>query len=164
MWKFRKKRENFKKWVIKYNFRTWWNKATKSEVENNYINAENKKNEIAKKLENIIETKEKSTEKIKNYEENKNKLETELRFKESRLRFLIETEKEKEGYNKTIKSLLIDCEKNKELANGMHGVLANLINVDKEYEISNWNVFRSKFAKHCNRNRRWCKKISWSFA
>lgn len=72
----------------------------------------------------------------KNYEENKNKLETELRFKESRLRFLIETEKEKEGYNKTIKSLLIDCEKNKELANGMHGVLANLINVDKEYEIA----------------------------
>lgn len=66
----------------------------------------------------------------------KNKLETELRFKESRLRFLIETEKEKEGYNKTIKSLLIDCEKNKELANGMHGVLANLINVDKEYEIA----------------------------
>ena len=109
-------------------------RLTKSEVENNYINAENKKNEIAKKLENIIETKEKSTEKIKNYEENKNKLETELRFKESRLRFLIETEKEKEGYNKTIKSLLIDCEKNKELANGMHGVLANLINVDKEYE------------------------------
>lgn len=111
-------------------------RLTKSEVENNYINAENKKNEIAKKLENIIETKEKSTEKIKNYEENKNKLETELRFKESRLRFLIETEKEKEGYNKTIKSLLIDCEKNKELANGMHGVLANLINVDKEYEIA----------------------------
>ena len=59
-----------------------------------------------------------------------------MRFKESRLRFLIETEKEKEGYNKTIKSLLIDCEKNKELANGMHGVLANLINVDKEYEIA----------------------------
>ena len=111
-------------------------RLTKSEVENNYINAENKKNEIAKKLENIIETKEKSTEKIKNYEENKNKLETELRFKESRLRFLIETEKEKEGYNKTIKSLLIDCERNKELANGMHGVLANLINVDKEYEIA----------------------------
>ena len=111
-------------------------RLTKSEVENNYINAENKKNEISKKLENIIETKEKSTEKIKNYEENKNKLETELRFKESRLRFLIETEKEKEGYNKTIKSLLIDCEKNKELANGMHGVLANLINVDKEYEIA----------------------------
>ena len=111
-------------------------RLTKSEVESNYINAENKKNEIAKKLENIIETKEKSTEKIKNYEENKNKLETELRFKESRLRFLIETEKEKEGYNKTIKSLLIDCEKNKELANGMHGVLANLINVNKEYEIA----------------------------
>lgn len=109
-------------------------RLTKSEVENNYINAENKKNEISKKLENIIETKEKSTEKIKKYEENKNKLETELRFKESRLRFLIETEKEKEGYNKTIKSLLIDCERNKELANGMHGVLANLINVDKEYE------------------------------
>ena len=111
-------------------------RLTKSEVENNYINAENKKNEIAKKLENIIETKEKSTEKIKNYEENKNKLETELRFKKTKLRFLIETEKEKEGYNKTIKSLLIDCEKNKELANGMHGVLANLINVDKEYEIA----------------------------
>ncbi len=35
----------------------------------------------------------------------------ELRMKESRQKFLIETEKEKEGYTKSVKTLLNDCEK-----------------------------------------------------
>jgi len=55
-------------------------------------------------------------------------------MKDSRCKFLIETEKEKEGYIKSVKSLLLDCDKNAGLKNGMHGVLANLISVDKKYE------------------------------
>ena len=59
----------------------------------------------------------------------------EMRMKLSRYNFLVETEKEKEGYTKSVKSLLIDCEKTKELGKGMHGVLANIIDVPKEYQI-----------------------------
>ena len=36
----------------------------------------------------------------------------EMRMKQSRYNFLIETEKKKEGYIKSVKSLLLDCEKN----------------------------------------------------
>ncbi len=43
-------------------------------------------------------------------------------------------EKEKEGYARSVKSLLLECDKNGGLSKGMHGVLANLINVPKEYE------------------------------
>ena len=55
-------------------------------------------------------------------------------MKESRLKFLKETEKEKEGYTKSVKTLLLDCEKNNELATGVEGVLSSLIEVDKKYE------------------------------
>ena len=57
-------------------------------------------------------------------------------MKTSRHNFLVETEKEKEGYIKSVKQLLLDCEKNKELNKGMYGVIANLISVPKEYEIA----------------------------
>ena len=57
-----------------------------------------------------------------------------MRMKKSRLNFLIETEKEKEGYVKSVKSILIACDRDLNLKKGMHGVLANLISVDKKYE------------------------------
>ena len=55
-------------------------------------------------------------------------------MKSTRQKFLIETEKEKEGYVKSVKALLQECEKNGALKEGVHGVLANLLTVPKEYE------------------------------
>ncbi len=46
----------------------------------------------------------------------------------------METEKEKEGYGRSVKLLLEDIEKNSSLNKGVHGVLANLISVDSKYE------------------------------
>ena len=43
-------------------------------------------------------------------------------------------ELEQEGYVKSVKALLNDCENIKDLGKGMHGVLANVIEVPKEYE------------------------------
>ena len=70
--------------------------------------------------------------KIKEFETTLNNLNYESRMKDSRLKFLIETEKEKEGYIRSVKSLLNDCEKDTNLKKGMNGVLANLISVDKK--------------------------------
>ena len=74
--------------------------------------------------------------KIKDFEEEINKLNYQMNMKDARHKFLLETEKEKEGYIKSVKELLLDCDKNPQLKKGMHGVLANLISVNKEYELA----------------------------
>ena len=80
--------------------------------------------------------KEEINRKVKEYDLQIANNTNDMRIKQSRHSFLVETEKEKEGYIKSIKSLLTDCEKIKELGKGMHGVLANIISVPKEYEIA----------------------------
>ncbi len=106
----------------------------KDEISKEFYEIESKRNSLISNLEEISKKRDESENKIKNYEENINTLSSEMRIKESKLKFLIETEKEKEGYIKSVKSLLKDCEQIKELGKGMHGVLANIIEVPKEYE------------------------------
>ena len=57
-------------------------------------------------------------------------------MKSSKLKFLQETEKDKEGYVKSVKSILLALDKDKELAKGVHGVLANLLLVEEKYQIA----------------------------
>ena len=99
-----------------------------------FYEIEYKKNELTKNLQNKKSKKDESMTKIKEFETTLNNLNYESRMKDSRLKFLIETEKEKEGYTRSVKSLLNDCEKDSNLKKGMNGVLANLISVDKKYE------------------------------
>ena len=87
-------------------------------------------------LNEVAKQREEANQKIKSFESNINILSSEMRIKESRLKFLIETEKEKEGYIKSVKSLLKDCENIKELGKGMNGVLANIIEVPDDLQIA----------------------------
>ncbi len=109
-------------------------RISKEEISKGFYEIEGNKNSISAKLADKLSKKEESSKVLKDYDDKINKFIFELRMKESRLKFLIETEKEKEGYIKSVKSLLLDCEKNEALAKGMHGVLSNLISVDKEHE------------------------------
>ena len=109
-------------------------RLTKEEISKDFYEIENKRNEAAKQLENIISKKEEAENKVRKYDSEINTLSSEYRVKESRLKFLEETEKEKEGYVKSVKSLLLGCDKDASLKKGMHGVLANIINSPKEYE------------------------------
>jgi len=111
-------------------------RMTRSEINKLFSDIEVKRNNLIKTLEEINVKREDSNNKIKNYENEINKFSYEMRMKDSRLKFLKETEKEKEGYIKSVKALLRDCERIKELGKGMHGVLANLITVPKEYEVA----------------------------
>lgn len=106
----------------------------KEDISKGFYEIESKRNSILKLLEEINVKKQSSDQKIKAYNTQINQLENEMRIKESRLRFLVETEKEKEGYVKSVKSLLKDCENVKELGKGMHGVLANIIDVPEQYQ------------------------------
>ena len=106
----------------------------KQEKGKHFYEIEYKKNELTKSLQDKKSKKDESMAKIKEFETTLNNLNYESRMKDSRLKFLIETEKEKEGYTRSVKSLLNDCEKDTNLKKGMNGVLANLISVDKKYE------------------------------
>ena len=106
----------------------------KQEKGKHFYEIEYKKNELTKSLQDKKSKKDESMIKIKEFETTLNNLNYESRMKDSRLKFLIETEKEKEGYTRSVKSLLNDCEKDSNLKKGMNGVLANLISVDKKYE------------------------------
>lgn len=108
----------------------------KSEIEQNFLDIENKRNKIKNDLSEIENKKIEADNKIKTFELQINQLGQEIRIKESRLKFLEETEREKEGYTKSVKSLLKSTETNVELKKGLHDVVANLINVKKEYEVA----------------------------
>ena len=109
-------------------------KIKKEDIEKEFNIIENNRNKVLKELENNEKQRDEITTKLKQFDEQINNLTNELRMKTSRHNFLVETEKEKEGYIKSVKQLLLDCEKNKELNKGMYGVIANLISVPKEYE------------------------------
>ena len=106
----------------------------KEDISKDFYDIESKRNQIVKTLDKINEQREEANIKIKKYDDDINRLLNESRIKESRLKFLIETEKEKEGYIKSVKSLLKDCDNIKELGKGMNGVLANVIEVPEEYQ------------------------------
>ena len=109
-------------------------KLNKHEISKGFYEIEAKRNKVVKKLEETNTKKQENESKIKEFEDKINKLLDESRMKNSRYKFLVETEKEKEGYIKSVKSLLLETEKNSTLKKGVNGVLANLISADKEYE------------------------------
>ncbi len=112
------------------------NRMTKTEIENDFLQLENHRQEIKSSLERLLNRRKEEQSKIEEYELKSKEFSNILQMKENRKNFLEETEKEKEGYIKSVRLLLLDCEKNENLRKGVHGVLADLITVPKEYEIA----------------------------
>ena len=108
--------------------------ASKQEISKEYYEIEAKKNKVLAEIEKFSKEKDEASTKIKEFDDELNRITYDIRMKDSRCKFLIETEKEKEGYTKSVKSLLLDCDKNPSLKSGVHGVLANLISVDSKYQ------------------------------
>ena len=106
----------------------------KQELSKGFYDIEAKRNDALNEIEEIRTKKEESDKKLKEFDDKINHILYDVRMKDARYKFLQETEKEKEGYTKSVKSLLLDCEKDNILKKGVHGVLANLISTPKEYE------------------------------
>ncbi|MCI9063958.1 MAG: chromosome segregation protein SMC, partial [Clostridia bacterium] len=106
----------------------------KEEIQKGVYEVEKTKNEIQKTLDKNKEQRQSAENKIKNCDTRINNMTQDLRIKEARHKFLVETEKEKEGYTRSVKSILKDCENIKELGRGMNGALAELIEVPEEYK------------------------------
>ena len=106
----------------------------RAELENSFILAEKEKNTLLTKINGMMSEKDKTEEIISNYEKDIINKESELRLKQTRRDFLIETEKEKEGYIKSVKLLLNEIENNKQFSKGVHGTLGDLISVKEKYQ------------------------------
>ncbi len=106
----------------------------KEDLNHKFYDIEKNKNELSKEIENLEKDKEEYQNKINSFDEKINSLETEHRITDARHKFLVETERDKEGYARSVKLLLEATEKNPFLSKGVHGVLANLISVDEKYQ------------------------------
>ena len=106
----------------------------KEDIAKEFYEIQVNRDKTLKEIENIKNKKQEINKKIEQFDLEIANTTNEIRMKQTRYNFLVETEKEKEGYQKSVKSLLLDCEKIKELGKGMHGVLANIISVPSEYE------------------------------
>ena len=106
----------------------------KEELEKNLYEVQKEKNEATKELEKTQEQNQKTEQKIKDIDLKINNSVQELNFKESKYKFLIETENEKEGYQKSVKTLLQDTQKIKDLGKGVRGAIAELIDVPEKLE------------------------------
>ena len=111
-------------------------KMQKEDIAKGFYEIEANRNKILKSIQEINKEKEQINTKVKEFDLQIVNKTNEMRMKQTRCNFLIETEKEKEGYTKSVKELLKQCEQIKELGKGMHGVLANIIEVPEKYEIA----------------------------
>ena len=129
-----KRENNIKNEIASYISELDASRIHKDEIGKGFYEIDSKRNKIKKELEDIDEKRKEAETKLKDFDTRINNTESEKRIKESRLKFLEETEREKEGYNRSVKAILQECDKNVSLKKGMYGVLANLISVPKEYE------------------------------
>ncbi len=111
-------------------------RETRNEINKSYTEAETEKNKKQEALDKINKQKEELDKKQKEYEILINNMTDERRMKQTRYNFLLETEREKEGYAKSVKDLLTACEQNSDLKRGINGVLANIIWTDEKYELA----------------------------
>jgi len=75
-------------------------------------------------------------EKLNEISNEVNQIQNKCRNKETRKNIIEEMEKEREGFNKSVKNILNACDKNKELGKGVFGAVVDLIQVPKGYEVS----------------------------
>ena len=109
-------------------------RTAKNDITNELNRIETERNKNKVELENIQSKKDEIDQKQKKYEELIANLTDEKRTKTSRYNFLVETEKEKEGYAKSVKDLLIACENDARLKRGVNGVLANIVSTEEKYQ------------------------------
>jgi len=92
------------------------------------------KDDLEESLSKHTKLKEEYDEKVLNYENSIRKIFDELNNKESRYKFLVETENEFEGYIKAVKELMQKVQKDKEFGKNIYGTIASLIKVPEKYE------------------------------
>lgn len=86
------------------------------------------------KLEELYEERKNNDSLLEEQRKKQNSLRSDIQIKTSRSRMLEDMEKNLEGYNRSVKEILNACRQTPELGKGIHGALAQLITVNREFE------------------------------
>lgn len=71
---------------------------------------------------------------LQNIEKQHTAIKTDIQVKTSRHRLLKDMEKSMEGYSRSVKEIMHACQASSDFGSGIHGTVAQLLNVDKKYE------------------------------
>lgn len=89
---------------------------------------------ISSKFNENKEKELKLEQKTKELEKKTFELSSTIKVKTEKYKFLSDTEKNNEGYFRSVKGILDECDKNSDFRKGIYGSLAKLISVPEEYE------------------------------
>ena len=106
----------------------------RSKINQNVLDIENQRNKNKDELDKVQIQKDKIEQKTKEFDQQIENLTDSKRMKTQKHDFLVETEKEREGYAKSVKDLLDAADTNSELKKGNNGVLADIISTDDQYQ------------------------------
>jgi chromosome segregation protein len=106
----------------------------KAELNKTYQGLLKSKNELEEKVNKIKQVQDEHQNRVNSFENDIREALSELNNKESRLKFLTETEAEFEGYVNSVKAVMQRCQKDASFGKGIYGTIASLIKVPNEYE------------------------------
>ncbi|HEX2927319.1 MAG TPA: chromosome segregation protein SMC, partial [Ruminiclostridium sp.] len=86
------------------------------------------------KIEELNKEKSELNETLAGLEKQYGNVRTDIQVKTSRHRMLNDMENSMEGYSRSVKEIITACRKSPELGRGIHGTVAQLVEVDKKYE------------------------------
>ncbi|MGE5614212.1 MAG: chromosome segregation protein SMC [Bacillota bacterium] len=109
-------------------------KIKKEDLEESIDRASKEIDKRKEMIRNLSGKREKCDIALKDLKEKQVKLKTDIQFKTSRLKALSEMEKNLEGYNRSVREVLKACRESRELGEGIHGALAQLIKPERKYE------------------------------
>jgi len=108
----------------------------KEDIKDSISGLTNEKSALDTKISSVKNTLDNLKQTENTLKSNFDKLTSDITIKKSRYKFLSDTEKNHEGYFRSVKAILDECEKNKDFAKGIDGALAGLISVPKDYELA----------------------------
>jgi len=111
-------------------------KIDKEEIQSELDKITNEKNVLDKQFKLINDRQDDINNKITNFDNSIEEMLHEYRTKKSRYEFLSEIQREREGYGKAVKEILINSQKDKAFGEGIEGSVADIISAPKEYEVA----------------------------
>jgi len=106
----------------------------KEELSDSILNTKELLKGAKNKLDTLNTKKAELGQTLESERKKQNTIKSDIQFKTSRQKMLKDMERNLEGYNKSVKQLLRACQHSPQLGKGIHGALAQLVNVEGKYE------------------------------
>ena len=109
-------------------------KMKKEELTESVKNAERLIKEHKEKLTALFSEREETDRMLSELRKKQASINSDIQSKSARVRTLREMEQRLEGYNRSVREVLQACHASPQFGKGIHGALAQLIEVDRKYE------------------------------